>query len=68
MRDLLCVLLSLILFCSCVFAGSLPERSLPPKARQSAWWSLLFPGFFQGGGNSVTFDWPLLRRIARLFA
>ena len=64
MRDILCVLLSMILFCSCVFAGGLP-RALPP-GRQAAWWGLLFPGAFtlrDNGGDSITFDWPILRRV-----
>ncbi|MBQ9299312.1 MAG: hypothetical protein IJ214_02260 [Clostridia bacterium] len=68
MRDILCVLLSLILFCSCVFAGGLPQAALLPPGREAAWWGLLFPGLFPGGGDSVIFDWPVLRRIAGLFA
>ena len=68
MRDILCVVLSLILFCACVFAGGAPRAVLPPAMRESAWWGLLFPGFYTEGGDKVTFDWPVLRRIARLFA
>ena len=68
MRDVLCVLLSLILFCSCVFAGGLPGQAILPPGRDAAWWGLLFPGFYAGEGDSVTFTWPILRRIAALFA
>ena len=68
MRDILCVLLSMILFCSCVFAGGALKAPLSPPGREAAWWGLLFPGLFSGGGDSVTFDWPVLRHIARLFA
>lgn len=63
MRDVLCYLLTLTLLFSCISIGSAPPCLPPP--REAAWWGLIFPGLCTDpeGGDSVTFDWPLLRRL-----
>jgi len=71
MRTILCLALSLALFCLLVFGGSaLPDAPLPP-GRLTAWWGLLFPGLFSApvpGQEGVTFVWPVLDSLLRLFA
>ena len=67
MRDVVCFLLTLVLFCSAVFAGGVPD--LLPPGRTAAWWGLLFPGLLgaPADGGGVTFTWPLLRQVWGLF-
>ncbi len=72
MRGTVCMLLSVVLFCLIVFGASQPPARpcVPPPS--SAWWGLFCPALFQLDGSaeerdSVTFSWPLLRRLRGLF-
>ncbi len=68
MRAVLCMLLSISLLFSLIFAGSAPQGPALPPGRSAAWWGLLFPGLFGlDGGDTVTFSWPILQRVLGLF-
>lgn len=64
MRDVFCMLLALTLLFTLTLAASRP--ALPP-GREAAWWGLLFPDLWGGEGETVTFSWPLLHRVLRVF-
>ncbi len=63
MRGAICILLSFMLL------FTLSTCPPPANARLSAWWGLLFPQMFAipDGSERVTFEWPLVMRVFRLF-
>ena len=68
MRSILCLLLSLSLLFSLIFAGSVPEVPALPAGHLTAWWGLLFPGLFgMDGDERVTFSWPIVEYIVGVF-
>ncbi len=69
MRGLMCMLLSVILFCALIFGGSLPAAALPLPGRDAAWWGLLCPAFFGECtvSEEVIFTWPVLDWFMGLF-
>ena len=70
MRNALSLLMSLVLFCTLVIGGSVPQALPTPAYRVRAWWGLLYPGLFSlpaGDGEGVTFTWPLLEYLVGLF-
>ena len=63
MKGIICMLLSVLLFCLLICAAELPP------ARQSAWWSLICPGMLgkPDGTERVTFVWPALTWLRGIF-
>lgn len=67
MKGVICMLLSVLLFCLLICAAELPPAALP--ARQCAWWSLICPGMLgkPDGTERVTFVWPALTWLRGIF-
>ena len=63
MRFAVCLLLSFVLL------FTLSTLDAPAHPRLNAWWGLLFPQMFiqPDGSERVTFTWPLVTRIIRLW-
>ena len=63
MRDMICMLLSVMLLFVLVLGASQPPAL--PAPRVSAWWGLLCPWLFGAPqeGDTVTFTWPVIQQI-----
>jgi len=66
----MCILLAILLLAALLLGASQPPAALP-AAQMRAWWGLLCPWLFgapaQGESDSVTFAWPLIDRLLRLW-
>lgn len=66
MKEMLCLLLATLLFCTLICTAEMPMAQSAP--RQRAWWGLMSPTLFgiTEDTQQITFTWPVLTWLRRL--